>query len=202
MTYQIYTTEGFVLSHYDNSDANRYISIFTKDLGLIRCHAQGIRKSTSKLKYLLQPFTHGQFSFIRGREVWRVVDVGQIENSVICMDTNELQKFMARIFATLERFLGNDEPYPSLFTDIKESFSVLRKQKFSSENLSLFEIFTMLIVLFHLGYIAHTDELKLVDYIGKTSQTISWNDEILQNISNRKNEFMSLINNAIQSSQL
>ena len=50
MSHKIFHTEGIVLSSKDTKESDRYLAVFTKELGLVKATAQGIRKLESKLR--------------------------------------------------------------------------------------------------------------------------------------------------------
>jgi len=70
--YSVYTTAGFVLGSAERGEANKIYSIYTKDFGLVRASAQAVRLEKSKLRYNLDDFTHGHFSLVRGKELWKL----------------------------------------------------------------------------------------------------------------------------------
>jgi recombinational DNA repair protein (RecF pathway) len=70
--YTIHTTPGFIIGSRPSGEAGKLLSIFTQDLGLIRATAQGIRFEKSKLRPFIQDYSVGIFSFVRGKEFWRL----------------------------------------------------------------------------------------------------------------------------------
>ena len=72
MSYHIYNTKGIILSEKSLREADRVYSILTRDLGLIRATALGVRKESSKLRGNLEPVGLTTVSLVRGKEYWRV----------------------------------------------------------------------------------------------------------------------------------
>src|SRR3989344_4801484 len=93
MSHHIYTTEGLVLGSMPLGEANKYISIFTRDLGLIRASAQGVRSVSSKLRYGLQDFSQSTISLVRGKNVWRVTNALPYKN-LFASFKNDESKFL------------------------------------------------------------------------------------------------------------
>lgn len=62
-----YYTEGVILKHKDFREADRIITVFTKEVGKLKAVARGSRKITSKLGGNLEPFTVSKLAFVRGR---------------------------------------------------------------------------------------------------------------------------------------
>ncbi|MEK9177832.1 MAG: recombination protein O N-terminal domain-containing protein, partial [Patescibacteria group bacterium] len=72
--YSITTTPGFIIDSRPYGEAGRLMSIFTRELGLVRATAQGIRLEKSKLRYSSQLYSFGIFSFVCGKEFWRLTN--------------------------------------------------------------------------------------------------------------------------------
>src|SRR3989338_4347951 len=70
----IHTTPGFIIASRPYGETGKILSIFTRDIGLVGAVAQGIRLEKSKLRYHTQDYSFGTFSFVRGRELWRLTD--------------------------------------------------------------------------------------------------------------------------------
>jgi recombinational DNA repair protein (RecF pathway) len=65
MSHTIYTTEGFILKSVNFGEANKYFFIFTREFGLIKTAAQGVRHLQSKLRYGLTDYSLAQVSVVR-----------------------------------------------------------------------------------------------------------------------------------------
>lgn len=74
MSYTVVTTDGFIIGSEPRGEAGKLLSIFTRELGLVLAIAQGIRLEKSKLRYSTREYSFGQFSFVKGREFWRLTD--------------------------------------------------------------------------------------------------------------------------------
>src|SRR6185369_4009724 len=72
MSHHIHHTQGFILGSTAVGEANRYITIFTRELGVIGAVEQGIRKIDSKLRYGLQDYAYVRADVIRGKHSWRI----------------------------------------------------------------------------------------------------------------------------------
>jgi hypothetical protein len=77
----IYTTPGFIIGSRPSGEAGKLISIFTRDLGLVFASAQGIRFEKSKLRPFTQDYSFGEFSFVRGKEYWRLTSAQEERDS-------------------------------------------------------------------------------------------------------------------------
>lgn len=194
MSYHIYQTEGFILSSIPVDEANRYISIYTKDLGLIRAVAQGVRNNSSKLKHSLQDLSFSKVSFVRGREIWRIVNAENIELS------NNLEplkiKTMAGFSYFFRRFVGQEEEDLALFSELKNAFFFLKEEDLESEDIYRFELIFRLRILNRLGYGPFESQFC------RFFKEELWNKEFISISTDEENRIVSHINKAIGHSHL
>jgi len=67
-----YATEAIVLSRSPLAEASSLITLLTKELGLVRARAQGVRKPGAKLSAALQTLARSDVILVRGKEGWRL----------------------------------------------------------------------------------------------------------------------------------
>ncbi len=70
--HHIYHTEGIILSSSNFGEAGKYYNIFTRDLGMVHASAQGVRKMSSKLRYVLQDFSYIKLDLVVGKNIFRI----------------------------------------------------------------------------------------------------------------------------------
>ena len=70
---KLIVTEGIVLGKRGAGEANTVVIILTETLGLLRAAARSARRERSKLRYGLEPFTIARFSFVRGKNEWKLI---------------------------------------------------------------------------------------------------------------------------------
>lgn len=190
--YNIYTTESFILRSVNFGEANKYFFIFTKDFGLLKASAQGVRHLKSKLRYSLEDFSFGQISLVRGREVWRITSAERK------LDLKEPKKLLilSQIFSLLLRLLHGEEKNCSLFASLKEGMTFLQKSKLTNETLANFECIMALRILSALGYLG-----KLGDF----DQFITspyFTSELLATMSILKSKAILEINKSLRETHL
>jgi len=61
-----FTTEGIVLKRSNAGEADRILTMFTKDFGKMSCVAKGVRKMTSSKRSSLEPGMYSKFFCVRG----------------------------------------------------------------------------------------------------------------------------------------
>lgn len=194
--HHIYHTEGFILKSVPTGEANRLFYILTKDLGLIKATAQGVRLLKSKLRYKLQNQTLVKISVVRGKEIWRIVGVEHEESFKNAHNKGrEKTSFFAKISSLVLRLSPGEEKNEQLFNTVWEIFSYLEN---NGEILldECVEHIVALRILKHLGYLKNMQEFS---FLG--------NDNIIEEsrlclARESRKLIIAEINNALQESHL
>lgn len=209
--YSIITTEGFIIDSRPRGEAGKLLYIFTKEYGLVMATAQGIRLEKSKLKYFVQDHSFGLFSFVKGKEYWRLTNaqelvLGKKDEKRGSVSVKKYGKnhdeLLARVAMLLKKLLHGEESNESLFEvifrlsdfdiDIVEGIDRIQTEK-------LYQTVESLIVLriFHrLGYIGDIADLNTLLTTNDISQ------EILANVEKNRVFINKHINKAIVESHL
>lgn len=102
-----YGTEAWVLSSRERGEADRLITLFTKDLGRIDAYAKGVRLAKSKLKGHLNLFSRVRVVITpasprgeAGKEYWRLLDAETVGTGEFERRNGYTQKF-AKLFLSL-----------------------------------------------------------------------------------------------------
>jgi DNA repair protein RecO len=192
MSHTIYTNPGFILKSANFGEANKYFFIFTRDFGLIKAAAQGVRHLKSKLRYGLVDFSLAQVSVVRGKEIWRLTGA---EKKKSFLNPDKLLLW-TRLSSLLLRLLHGEEKNDLLFQGVSEGMIFLEKSDLTSENLASFECIMALRILSALGYIG-----KLGDF----DQFIAspyFTSELLAKMSTLKTRAILEINKSLKETHL
>ena len=194
MSYHIYQTEGFVLSGTDSGESNRFLHIYTKDLGLIGAHAQSLRKIESKLCHNLQDFSYIHLNVVRGKNMWRITDVEQLKAITSILNSRQKLVVLGQISSLMKRMLeeGGDETLYSLFT---EAIFFLEENILSREELINFELLYVLRMLHHLGYGKRVD-------VSDSILLSLWDTQTLEEVGRCRQQITSLVNTSLFETQL
>lgn len=188
MSYAVYTTEGFVLGSTPSGEASKTYWIYTKDFGLIKAKAQGVRLLVSKLRYAIEEYSLATFSLVKGREVWRLTGASEKRSH------QENASMRARVLALVRRLVQGEEVNEKLFAALTALFDELYFTLSSDEQVA-FESLVLIHVLSSLGYI---DSYKI---LGQGLQgSVSLGD--LPLIQSKKKEVIMEINRALKETQL
>jgi DNA repair protein RecO (recombination protein O) len=159
MAHHIYTTDGFVIESTPHGEADRFYTLFTKELGLIRATARGVRLQKSKLRYSLQDFSWSRISLVRGKELWRITSARAEESlAVKYRDQKLILQTIAHVASLIRRLVGAEEKNEALYSIINQAFEFLETRTWHAE-LKLFEIIVVLKILHNLGYLRDLPEL-------------------------------------------
>jgi DNA repair protein RecO (recombination protein O) len=75
----LYKTQGVVLGSFKLGEADKILSILTRDEGKVRAVAKGVRRTKSRFGARLEPFTHVSLMLYRGRNLDTVTQADIIE---------------------------------------------------------------------------------------------------------------------------
>jgi len=197
MSHHKYHTPGIILSSLPSGEANSFLYIFTRDLGLIGAYSQGSRNLSSKLRYGLQDFSHSLFSLISTKKGWKVVSARPL-GSYFSAFKNQKEKLIlsARTASLLRRLLGGEENNTELFDLIVSAFDSLAGRAFNHDELHSFECLLMLRILNNLGYIGETPT-----FASLLAMPL-WSQSELETIGVHRREAIKTINRSLEETQM
>jgi DNA repair protein RecO (recombination protein O) len=113
-------TEAVVLRHNNWGEADRMLSLYTREAGKVRAIAKGVRKLRSRKAGHLEPFTRVSLLLARGREMW-IVTQAETVNAYLPLRENLLKVgYAAYVVELLDRFTyeeGENIPLYNLLVD-------------------------------------------------------------------------------------
>jgi hypothetical protein len=78
--YHKHTTHAFVLDVSTSGEKNHFVTLFTREFGMIKAKAQSVRVMDSKLRYALQEYSYIEVSLVKGKDIWRITNALPIYN--------------------------------------------------------------------------------------------------------------------------
>lgn len=191
--HHIYHTEGLILGSKNSGECGKYYFIFTRDLGMVYATAQGVRKMSSKLRFVLQDFAYVKIDLVQGANFWRVTSASKtnmLENLSKNSGTFEVFSNIANL---LKRLLAGIEPNEALFVDLINGLSVLEKA--NTKELRNIEAIIVLRILNNLGYIG---ENQILQNLIKSP----FEENLVFEISKSRPEVLHQINKALKETHL
>ncbi|GAB4427713.1 MAG: DNA repair protein RecO [Anaerolineales bacterium] len=121
---------AIVLRHNDWGEADRLVSLFTRERGKVRAIVKGARKVTSRKAGHLEPFTHVKLQVARGRgDLLTVTQAETIDAFLPLRDTLELTGNASYVVELLDRFVYEQEgPHPALFRTLLNTLKRLEAE--------------------------------------------------------------------------
>jgi len=178
-------------------ESNRFLTVWTRELGLIRAVGKSVRASHSKLKYHLQDYSYTHISLVRGREVWRVTGAHLIHNlyNEYALTRNK-QLLLMRVSALLSRLLQGEESDKPLFDLVLSGMTFIQKTPLDTQLLQDFEYVLVVRILAKLGYVGEHENLSVL------LSPAPFSREELIRVSSYRRQALRAINHAIEASGL
>ena len=193
--HHIYHTEGIILSSRARGEANKIITVYTLEHGLIHTVVQGVRLNKSKLRFALQDLSYAKVDLVRGRDVWRITSATPVNSFPYARANNASLTFILRVCKLIERLCNGEEGNTEVFHDVLQAFILLDTPTQDTHTMEALELHLVLRILYHLGYIGESD--NLAEYLGGNFTT-----EKVPALLNQKKPIVLAINNALRESQL
>jgi len=194
MSYHIYTTDGIILKRTTFGEANLLLYVITEDFGLIVASAQAARLSSSKLRTALQEFSLCSISCVKGKGGWKITNAVEKENFFYTCPKFS-HKVLYQMVSILLKMIPGESPQPEIFQTIRTGLNHLRS--LSQKHLSDFEILLVLRLMYDLGYVVRSEDLRVF-----LENREDWQPTIFEKVSQKKKEIISVINKALKESHL
>ena len=181
-----------------NSGENgKIFSLFCRELGLIKAHAQGVRKSNSKLRSHLADFSLNKVSLVRGKNFWRLTGATSEKNYHQSFRDAPLKlKTAANVVRLLERLLHGEEKNEKLFDLVKNGLDFLAELPMEQGNVLALETALVLRILHRLGYV------QKHQHISPFAETENWDEKLLTAIQPKVPHLITVINQSLHESHL
>lgn len=193
--HHIYHIHGFIISSRASGEANKMLTIYTRELGLVHAMAQGIRLSKSKLRFTLQDMSYAKIDLVKGRDIWRVTSATSISSFPVARTSRDSIVFMSRMASLVDRLCRGEEGNEIVFDSLIQAFTLLDDENFGTESRSALELHTVLSIVHALGYVGESDDIQ--DYLGG-----QFSHEKTDRLLKEKKSIISHINRALRESGL
>ena len=115
-----YPTRAVVLSRASVAEESTLVTLLTREVGIVRARAQGVRKSGAKLASVLPTLSECDVVLVAGKDGWRLAGAVPAENWFARL-SRDARVRAGRIASLLMRLVGGESPDPELF-DIYAAF--------------------------------------------------------------------------------
>ena len=121
-----FRVEGVVLRHTNYGEADRFVGLFTREMGKVRAIAKGVRKLRSRKAGHLEPFTRSNLLLARGRDMFIITQAETIKSYSPLREDLLLVGYASYVVELLDRFTyeeGENRAMYRLLTDTLERLS-------------------------------------------------------------------------------
>ena len=128
--FRSFRATALVVRHSDWGEADRLLTLYTREQGMVRALAKGVRKVTSHKAGHLQPFTHITVQLAKGRDLLIVTQAETINAFLPLHDSLTKTSQAAYVVELLYRFSYEEEGgNPTLFKLLVDTLDRLEKEE-------------------------------------------------------------------------
>lgn len=121
--------DAVVIRHSDFGEADRLLTLYTREHGKMRAIAKGARKIASRKAGHLEPFTRVKLQLAKGRDLFIVTQAETIDAYPSLREDLTLTGYASYVLELLDRFVPEEEATsPSLFRLLTETLSRLASE--------------------------------------------------------------------------
>lgn len=107
-------TDGLIIKNLNVGEADRIVTILTREKGVIRASARGARRVNSRLSTATRLFCYSNFTFFKSHEKYIIDDAEPLE-FFLGLNDNLEKLALAQYFAQLDGFLAPEEEPAELY---------------------------------------------------------------------------------------
>lgn len=124
-----YKTEGIILKRNNYGEADKILTIFTKQYGKIRVMAKGVRKLSSRKAGSLELFNHAVIFLVKGKNLDLVTEAQNV-NLFKNWRQNLVGVGLAYYFCELvDKLTPDNQSHPAVFEFLKEVLSKIGQKE-------------------------------------------------------------------------
>lgn len=159
--FRSFRVEAVVLRHSDYGEADRLLTLYTRQLGKTRVIAKGARKIASRKAGHIEPFTHVKMQLSKGKDMLILTQADTVDAYLPLREDLILTSQASYVLELLDRFTyeGQTEN-PSTFRLLTDTLARLASISDASSPLSA----TWLVIRYY--------EMRLLDYMGFRPQLV------------------------------
>lgn len=171
---QLYTTEAIVLKRKNTGEADRILTLFTKEHGKIRVIAKGVRRIKSRRAGHLELFSRVFVTIHKGKSLDIVTEATRSIDATSISTTHDLTRLAFTYFLCelVDQLTAERQEHADVFTLLKDSLQYIALDPLP-ENQKQFSYKTTLGVLRALGFLPPTvsvPESELVPFIERITE--------------------------------
>jgi DNA repair protein RecO (recombination protein O) len=107
--FRSFRVDAVVLRHSDYGEADRLLTLYTRQLGKVRAIAKGARKIASRKAGHIEPFTHVRLQLSKGRDMLILTQADTVDAYLPLREDLILTSQASYVMELLDRFTYEDE---------------------------------------------------------------------------------------------
>ncbi|MEE4194657.1 MAG: DNA repair protein RecO [Anaerolineae bacterium] len=119
--------EAVVLRHLEVGEADRILTIYSREQGKLRCIAKGVRKIRSRKAGHIQPFSRVKLMLARGHDLWIITQAELIDAYPALQENLVILSYAAYVIELLDRFSYEEGPNQALYRLLERTLDRLTK---------------------------------------------------------------------------
>lgn len=120
-----YKTEGIILKSYNLREADRILTIYTKDFGKISAVAKGVRRSRSKLRGATQQLTYVDLILYQGKSIDTITQCETKEMFVALREDLHRWAYAVYLVELLDAMVPERQPQVRVFAEFLTALYLL-----------------------------------------------------------------------------
>lgn len=132
--------EGIVLRRHDLGEADRLLSIYTREQGKVRAIAKGVRKMRSRKAGHLEPFTRVNLQLARGRELFIITQAETVDAYLAMREDLETVGYAAYAVELLDRLTYDNDDNRALYRLLTDTLARLNREPEAEPAVRYYEI--------------------------------------------------------------
>ena len=120
--------EAVILRHVDYGEADRLLTLFSREQGKLRAIAKGVRKMQSRKAGHLEPFTQSTLMLAQGHDLWIVTQAEATELYQPLRESLQLIGYAGYVVELLDRFTYEEGQNWQLFQLLTETLMRLASE--------------------------------------------------------------------------
>ena len=185
-----YDTRGIVFGRTSAGETNALVSILTKEFGLVRARAQGLRRPGAKLASALTTLSESDIALVRGKEGWRLTGAVQVRPWFRELPDADARERAGRVMALIARLVAGEAPEEALYPVYLAYLEALARAPIGARDSA--EVLAALYVLAALGL----DDLPI------PTPPMLFADDVLARAAKDRSGYVARVNRGIAASGL
>jgi len=158
-----FTSEGIVLKRFNYGEADRIVTIFSKEYGKITCLAKAVRKTTSRKKSTIEVGTQATFFWVRSKK-WPLLTQAELISSHMSVRTNLVRATqLYQLLEIIDILTVEEQENHEIYTLMVDSLLLLDQDGYKKE--LMIERFRLILKALGFTHDKHFSEPKLKAYI-------------------------------------